>query len=144
VSAKNDDMKKYLLLFGFALCFFMTAQAQEGSKDTAILKEYTGKYIFPSGSVISQVEVKLENGALVIESAAGVSPLVKQEGDLYSITANSGTAKFNRDANKKIISVSIDARGYQLEGTKAEEKSAAMNQKKEFVTKKLFVTVSVR
>jgi hypothetical protein len=137
-------MKKYLLLFGFAFCFFMMAQAQEAPKDSVSLKEYTGKYIFPSGSVITHVEVRLENGALVIESAAGVSPLVKQEGDLYSITANSGTAKFNRDANKKIISVSIDARGYQLEGTKEEQKSSALIQKKEFVTKKSFVTVLVR
>jgi outer membrane protein assembly factor BamB len=94
--------------------------------------------------VIPHVEVKVENGALVIVSAAGTSPLVKQEGDLYSISANSGTAKFNRDTNKKVIGVSIDARGYQLEGTKEAESSVAMIQKKEFVTKKLFVTVSVR
>ena len=137
-------MKKYFLSFGFTFCFFMMAQAQESPKDSASLKEFVGKYVFPSGSVITHVEVKLEKGALVIESAAGVSPLVKQEGDLYSITANSGTAKFNRDANKKIIGVSIDARGYQLEGTKEVEKTAALIQKKEFVTKKSFVTVSVR
>jgi outer membrane protein assembly factor BamB len=137
-------MKKYFLLFGFALCFFLMAQAQEGSKDSSGMKELTGKYVFPSGSVIPHVEVKVENGALVIVSAAGTSPLVKQEGDLYSISANSGTAKFNRDTNKKVIGVSIDARGYQLEGTKEAESSVAMIQKKEFVTKKLFVTVSVR
>ena len=137
-------MKKYFLLFGFVLCCFIMAQAQEAPKDSVNLKEFTGKYVFPSGSVITHVEVKLENGALVIESAAGVSPLVKQEGDLYSITANSGTAKFNRDTNKKIIGVSIDARGYQLEGAKEVEKSSAMIQKKEFVTKKSFVTVPVR
>jgi hypothetical protein len=136
-------MKKYVLLFGLSLCFFMMAQAQAGSKDSAALKEFVGKYIFPSGSVIPHVEIKLEDGALVIESAAGVSPLVKQEGDLYSITANSGTAKFNRDANKKVIGVSIDARGYQLEGAKSENPSA-MIQKKEFVTNRLFVTVLVR
>lgn len=137
-------MKKYFLLFGFTLCFFMMAQAQEGSKDSSNLNEFTGKYVFPGGSVITHVEVKLENGALTITSAAGTSPLVKQEGDLYSITANSGTAKFNRDANKKVIGVSIDARGYQLEGTKEAENSSALIQKKEFVTKRSFVTVSIR
>lgn len=137
-------MKKYFLLFGFTFCFFMMAQAQDTPKDSVSLKEYIGKYVFPSGSVIAQVEVKLEDGGLTITSAAGTSTLIKQEADLYTITAYNGTAKFNRDSNKKIVGVSIDARGYQLEGTKEVEKSAAMIQKKEFVTKKSFVTVSVR
>jgi hypothetical protein len=93
--------EKILPVIWFCPLFFYDGTGTGGPERFVSLKEFTGKYVFPSGSVIPHVEVRLENGALVIESAAGVSPLVKQEGDLYSITANSGTAKFNRDANKK-------------------------------------------
>ena len=56
-----------------------------------------------------------------MSSSAGTSPLEKQQGeDIFTITQFQGTAKFNRDANKKIIGVSINAMGYVLEGTKAE------------------------
>jgi hypothetical protein len=44
----------------------------------------------------------------------------QQGEDIFTITQFQGTAKFNRDANKKIIGVSINAMGYVLEGTKAE------------------------
>jgi hypothetical protein len=37
------------------------------------------------------------------------------------ITQFQGTAKFNRDASKKIIGITINAGGYLLEGTRTEE-----------------------
>lgn len=113
-------MRKSFLLFGLSLCLFFAAQAQDAPKDTT-LQEFVGKYVFPSGSIIADVTVSIENGALSISSSAGPSALVKKEADLYTITAFNGTAKFNRDSNKKIIGVSVDARGYQLEGTKTAE-----------------------
>ncbi|MEO7532023.1 MAG: hypothetical protein ABIS69_11445 [Sediminibacterium sp.] len=136
-------MKKGILFFSFFLCLGMLSQAQEAPKDST-LKEFVGKYIFPNGSVIPDVVIGIENDGLIITSAAGTTTLVKQEGDLYTITAYNGTAKFTRDSNKKIIGVSIDARGYQLEGTKSEGINLTVIKKKEFVTSPMVVTVQFR
>lgn len=112
-------MKKLLLLLSIGICFSLVANAQTSPADSA-LKQFVGKYVFPDGSVISSVSIALENGALTMSSAAGVSALVKKEEDLWEITAFNGTAKFKRDDSKKIIGVTIDARGYLLEGLKTE------------------------
>ena len=77
--------------------------------------------------------VALENGALTVTSSAGVSALEKQSEDLFTITQFQGTAKFNRDTNKKIIGVSINAMGYQLEGTKTESISYTHQQKNRMI-----------
>ena len=118
-------MKK-LLFLSLAICFFSAVNAQ--TKDST-LQQYVGKYKFPEGSVIAEVDVTLEGGALSMASTAGVSPLEKQGEDLYTITQFQGTAKFNRNADKKVIGVSINAMGYTLEGTKIETSAAAVLQK---------------
>jgi hypothetical protein len=112
-------MKKMLLFFCVSFCFFSLTNAQTPAPDST-LSQFVGKYRFPDGSVISEVNVALENGAFSMSSSAGVSPLEKQGEDLYAITQFQGTAKFNRDGNKKIIGVTINAMGYLLEGTKVE------------------------
>lgn len=111
-------MKKMALLFCVSFCFLSFTQAQQTPSKDSTLKEYVGKYVFAEGSVVPDVTVALENGELTMASTAGVSPLVKKEADVYELSAFQGTAKFNRDANKKIIGVTIDARGFILEGTK--------------------------
>jgi DnaJ-class molecular chaperone len=103
-------MLSLLLLFGFSIVTF-------AQQDTT-LAQFAGKYVFPSGSVVSEVTVVIENGALVMNSSAGSSALDKEAEDLYVIVAFQGKALFKRDNNKKIIGVSINAMGYQLEGTK--------------------------
>ncbi len=115
---KTYQMKKMFLL-GVTICFFYAAGAQTTTADST-LQQYVGKYKFPEGSVIADVTVTLEGGVLTMSSSAGPSPLEKQSEDLFSITQFQGTAKFNRDANKKVIGVSINAMGYSLEGTKVE------------------------
>jgi len=122
-------MKKWLLFFVLSMGLVTMAQAQQNpapAKDTAALQQYVGKYTFPEGSVVPDVTVTIEDGALVMASSQGNSSLEKQGEDLYTIVQFQGTAKFNRDANKKIIGVSINAMGYQLEGTKAEAKTIAL------------------
>ncbi len=112
---------KSVFLLCIAICFFYAADAQQTPAPDSTLQQYVGKYKFPEGSVIADVVVALESGALSMSSSAGTSPLEKQQGeDIFTITQFQGTAKFNRDANKKIIGVSINAMGYVLEGTKAE------------------------
>lgn len=108
-------MKKIIVLTVQVLGFGVASYAQQ--QDTT-LAQYVGKYVFPSGSVIDAVTVTLENEALVMNSSAGSSALTKEGEDLYVIVAFQGKALFKRDSNKKIVGVSINAMGYQLEGTK--------------------------
>jgi hypothetical protein len=66
-------------------------------------------------------------------STVGASNLEKESEDLYAIVAFQGKALFKRDNNKKIVGVSINAMGYQLEGTK--ESTIAVTNKAVFVAK---------
>lgn len=70
---------------------------------------------------MSEITVILEGGNLTMSSLVGTSPLEKKEEDVFVITQFQGTAKFNRDASKKIIGVTINAGGYLLEGTRTED-----------------------
>ncbi len=118
---KKCYMKKWLLFCCLSVCLVSVSQAQQNPapKDTT-LQQYVGKYKFPDGSVVAEVTVALEDGALTMSSSAGTSALEKKGDDLYVIVQFQGTAKFNRNTDKKIIGVSIDAMGYQLEGKKDE------------------------
>jgi hypothetical protein len=114
-------MKKLVLLLCLSMGLLSLVQAQDAPPQDSVLLHYTGKYSFPEGSVIREAKVTIENGSLVMTSSAGTSALEKKSEDLYSVVQFRGTAKFNRDANKKVIGVSIDAMGYRLEGTKVED-----------------------
>lgn len=123
-------MKKAFLSFLFVMGFAAISFAQQ---DTALV-QFVGKYKFPDGSVIAEVTVILDNGALAMGSSYGNSALEKENEDLYAIVAFQGKALFKRDANKKIIGVSINAMGYQLEGTKEQSISSAF-LKREIILK---------
>ena len=114
LKSKKYIMKKVILFLVFVIGFAAVSFAQQ---DTA-LAQYVGKYKFPDGSVIANVTVILDNGALVAGTSYGNSALVKESDDVYVIVAFQGKALFKRDGNKKIIGVAITAMGYQLEGTK--------------------------
>ena len=114
-------MKKLIFIFCLGFCTLSIAKAQDTPpKDTTTQQQdYVGSYKFPDGSPVAEVKVVVDNGAISMESSAGVSPLEKLGEDLYTITQFQVTAKFNRDSNKKVIGVSINAMGYVLEGTKS-------------------------
>lgn len=105
----------------FSVClvslFCIIASAQS---DTT-LKAFGGKYSFPSGSIIAEVTVYQEGDGLMMSSSMGSSNLTRKDGDLFNVIQFQGTALFNRDANKKVIGVIIDAMGYHLEGTKSSD-----------------------
>lgn len=105
-------MKKGFLAF-LMLAFIVTVHAQDST-----LQEYTGKYKFPDGSVVTEIDVTIENGILTSNSTAGTSTLEKLGTDSFSVVSFQGVAVFRRDDNKKITKVVIDAMGYHLEGTK--------------------------
>ncbi len=122
-------MKKWFLLCCLSVCLISVAQAQQTPPKDSTLKQFVGKYVFPDGSVVAEVTVAIEDTTLTMSSSAGTTLLEKKGEDLYIIVQYQGTAKFNRDANKKVIGVSIDAMGYQLEGTKTDA-IALMNKLK--------------
>ncbi len=109
-------MRKIILLSLLLWGISFTASAQADST----MKEYVGKYLFPEGSPVTEIDVILENGALSMASAVGTSSLEKTAEDVFTITQFQGTATFKRNEDKKIIGVSINAMGYSLEGTKQE------------------------
>lgn len=64
-------MKKIILSLLLGLGF-VSANSQTDS-----LSQYTGKYVFPDGSVVPSVDVTLSDGALSMSSAAGSSGLTQ-------------------------------------------------------------------
>jgi hypothetical protein len=65
--------------------------------------------------------VNIENGGLNMIASVGTSPLKKNDGDVFEITLFQGIANFKRNEDKKVVGVSINAMGYNLEGTKEED-----------------------
>jgi len=109
-------MKK-LFLFLFAIAGIITVDAQQNFQ-TDSLKEYTGKYKFPEGSVVTEVNITIENGVLFAGSAMGSSELKKIEKDLFEVVAYAGKAIFKRNEEAKLIGVRIEVEDLILEGTK--------------------------
>lgn len=113
-------MRKYYLLL-LAITGFTILNAQQTSADS--LLEYTGKYKFPDGSVVTEITVLIENGVLYASSSQGNSELKKIEKDIFEVVAYSGKATFKRDEQAKLKGVLIEIEDLILEGTKEESSS---------------------
>ena len=108
-------MKKIFLSFFVLLAF----GAANGQTDTT-LQQYTGKFKFPDGSPVSEIILKVENGALMASSAMGSTEFKQTStADVFEIPAYSGTATFKRTEGK-ITSLQIQAGDVNMEGTKTE------------------------
>ena len=121
-------MKKILFT---TLCFLtFTVMRAQTPQDT--LQHYIGKYKFPEGSVVTEVTVTVENGALMASSVMGNAELRKMETDIYEIVGYGGTATFKRNADGKVITVQIIVGDINIEGTKTEAaiKLTALKNKK--------------
>lgn len=105
-------MKKIVLCL-FTITAFFSVNAQTDS-----LHQYTGKYVFPDGSVVPSVDVDLTDGNLSMSSAAGTSALNKLGIDSFEIVEFSGVAVFKRGEDKAVNAVHIEAAGYVLDGQK--------------------------
>jgi hypothetical protein len=112
-------MKKMIIAMA-AVLFSVVAFSQEVPTSDSTLKQYTGTYKFPEGSVVAEISVMIDGGGLVMTAPVGSSPLEKREEDLFFIVQFQGTAKFNRDASRKVTGVTINAMGYVLEGSRTE------------------------
>lgn len=113
-------MKKLMLFTLLCLGISVVASAQTTQLDTTVLKQFVGKYKFPEGSVVNEIVVNLDSTGLNMVASVGASPLQKKEGDEFAIIEFQGIANFKRNADKKVVGVSISAMGYNLEGTKEE------------------------
>ena len=104
-------MKKLFLLLSF-----IAAVVSANASDT--LSNYIGKYIFPDGSPVPEVEVVLSGEALSMTSVAGNSTLTKLGIDTFQIVEFSGTAVFKHSDDGKVNAVHIEAMGYVMDGQK--------------------------
>ena len=109
-------MKKLFFIL-FAIAGMITVNAQQNPQ-TDSLKEYTGKYKFPEGSAVTEVNITIENGVLYAGSSAGSSELKRREKDLFEVVAYAGKAIFKRSEEGKLIGVRIEVEDLILEGTK--------------------------
>ena len=120
----------------FMAILFMSAavagNAQETPKPDSLktdtLQQYTGKYVFPDGSVVTEVNVTIENGVMSASSSMGTTELKIQDGDVFEVVAYSGTATFKRNADKKVVGVTIVVGDITLEGKKADSPPAPKGQ----------------
>ncbi|MBY0347495.1 MAG: hypothetical protein GTN67_12710 [Hydrotalea flava] len=119
-------MKTFLFMLVMLTGAVIIAQAQQttqAKKDTTVT-ELIGRYTFPDGSVVEQVEVTFDSTGLNMVSDAGTSVLQKLGVDSFALVSFQGTAVFKRDENKKVKTVIIDAVGYHLEGKKEDTAAA--------------------
>ncbi len=111
--------KLLLLMFAMTGAFMMHAQ-DNPVPDSIALKEYTGRYVFPDGSQVSEMKVVLETGVLIATSDQGNSELKRVEKDLFEVVAYSGTATFKRDDKGKVNGIYIQIGDIILDGKKSE------------------------
>ncbi|HUR66151.1 MAG TPA: hypothetical protein VMZ03_07340 [Chitinophagaceae bacterium] len=115
-------MKK-LILFFVAVFGFLFANAQTDSLKQDSLQQYVGKYKFPDGSFVSEINVTLENGILSAASSAGSAQLKRTDSkDVFDIVEFSGTATFKRSEDGKVKTLRVQVNDIDMEGTKEEPK----------------------
>ena len=83
-------MKKIGILAVLLASFFTAALAQTDST----LKEYTGNFTFPEGSIINTLNITYSDSSLTYTSDRENGLLIKQKADTFSIPSRSGTAFF--------------------------------------------------
>lgn len=106
-------MNKIITIIAFAFAFSLNALGQD-----APLDNYIGKYNFPEGSPVPQVELKLVEGVLMGESQMGPVTFKRMEGDMFSIVEHNGVAEFRRNADGKVVAVKVTVDTLVMEGTK--------------------------
>jgi len=104
---------KSLLFSLIVLLIAVAAHAQDSTQ-----QQFVGKYKFPEGSAVPEVNVTIESGTLMMSSTAGTSSLQLVKGDTFSIISFNGIAVFKRNEGNKVVGVHIDASGYVLDGVK--------------------------
>ena len=113
-------MKRVTLLTSIFFVSCLSLKAQDP------FQQYVAKYKFPQGSAVTEVNVTLENGNLLLNSTLGNASVEKTETDKFYIPSLSATATFVRNDAKKITGIKIEMKGSLLDGTR-EDKSLNVN-----------------
>lgn len=116
-------MRKYL--FTAVLC--ITCSLAFGQEDT--LKQYLGKYRFPEGSAVTEINVIMDGGVLTATSVMGNSELKQTGPDTFEVVAFQGVATFKRNSAGKISGVTIVVGETTLEGTKSDNSFSQRSQR---------------
>ena len=117
-------MKKFILSI-LVLVSFVAVNAQQ---DTT-LQKYIGKYKFPDGSPVTEINVTIENGVLTATSAMGSTELKKTETEhVFEVVVYSGLATFKKNTEGKINGVQIVVGDMTLDGTRVESSSLMIKQ----------------
>ena len=112
-------MKKFLLSVIVLFCF-LSINAQSDST----MHKYIGKYKFPDGSPVTEINVTIESGVLTATSAMGSTELKKTDKeDVFEVVVYGGTATFKKNTEGKITGVQIVVGDLNMEGIKVEEHS---------------------
>ena len=110
-------MRKFFLVV-FLIPVFLVTNAQSDPAPMPPLEDFVGKYVFPEGSPVPDVDVSVNSGTLFMNSAAGSSGCTRLGADSFLIDQFSGYAVFRRGDDKKVNAVHIEASGYILDGQK--------------------------
>ena len=113
-------MKKVTLFTSLFFVSCMSLKAQDPSQ------QYVAKYKFPQGSAVTEVNVTLENGNLLLSSTLGNAAVEKTDTDKFFIPSLNGTATFVRNEAKKVTGIKLDIKGTLMDGTR-EDKSLNVN-----------------
>lgn len=90
------------------------------SDDPVDLNQYVGKYKFTDGNLpFESITIRVKDDTLMINTGTEEGPLtpVKNATDKFDADGRA-TLKFNRDENRKIIGVTLDAQGFSFDGKK--------------------------
>ena len=106
-------MRKLIIFFlFFSFNFFSRAQ-------DSTLNEYTGKYKFPSGSMVPEVDITLSDNILSITAVLGLASMEKVSRDTFMIpTYGNALVFFYRNTDNKVASIKIDTGNDVMEGKK--------------------------
>jgi hypothetical protein len=110
-------MKKIILFF-LLISATVSSIAQSDPAPMPPLEDFIGKYVFPEGSVVPEVDVTIVSDVLNMSSVAGASTCTRLGADSFQIDQFSGWAVFKRGEDKKVNGVHIEAGGYILDGQK--------------------------
>ncbi|MEI8060378.1 MAG: hypothetical protein WCG67_09485, partial [Ferruginibacter sp.] len=113
-------MKKVTFIASLFFVSCLSSKAQDP------FQQYVAKYKFPQGSAVTEVNITMENGSLLLSSTLGNTTIEKTDTDKFYIPSLSAVATFVRNDAKRVTGIKIDIKGTLLDGTR-EDKTANAN-----------------
>ena len=110
---------KFIVMRKIILSILLCAVMMNSSAQDSTLQEYTGKYKFPPGGMIPEVDITLSNDILTITAVLGSAPLEKVSRDTFLIPSyGNAMVYFYRNAESKVNAIKIDTGNDVMEGKK--------------------------